>query len=242
MADAQTEPSPCPSGPSAPWAPLAAPPPKLSFLSSTPQRSSSHSHLLLLPFPILAADKYFSPPSLAACHGLGESPCSPARFLLAFCPSPNASFFPCQRPEQGGIRSPTASPVTEITAMRYPQRAARLPPTTPSQGWEALCGSGDGCNAALPSVGAGGRREDGWRGFAHPPMPSAPSLPLLGSACLPRVAPLPPPALQWAGSLSHPGGSQQLSRGLQLRLSHVRGWWRRRAGRGERFILYMNDF
>lgn len=52
----------------------------------------------------------------------------------------------------------------------------------------------------------------------------------------------PPPALQWAGSLSHPGGSQQLSRGLQLRLSHVRGWWRRRAGRGERFILYMNDF
>lgn len=242
MADAQTEPSPCPSGPSAPWAPLAAPPPKLSFLSSTPQRSSSHSHLLLLPFPILAADKYFSPPSLAACHGLGESPCSPARFLLAFCPSPNASFFPRQRPEQGGIRSPTASPVTEITAMRYPQRAARLPPTTPSQGWEALCGSGDGCNAALPSVGAGGRREDGWRGFAHPPMPSAPSPPLLGSACLPRVAPLPPPALQWAGSLSHPGGSQQLSRGLQLRLSHVRGWWRRRAGRGERFILYMNDF
>lgn len=218
------------------------PPPKLSFLSSTPQRSSSHSHLLLLPFPILAADKYFSPPSLAACHGLGESPCSPARFLLAFCPSPNASFFPCQRPEQGGIRSPTASPVSEITAMRYPQRAARLPPTTPSQGWEALCGSGDGCNAALPSVGAGGRREDGWRGFAHPPMPSAPSPPLLGSACLPRVAPLPPPALQWAGSLSHPGGSQQLSRGLQLRLSHVRGWWRRRAGRGERFILYMNDF
>ena len=90
--------------------------------------------------------------------------------------------------------------------MRYPQRAARLPPTTPSQGLEALCGSGDGCNAALPSVGAGGRREDGWRGFAHPPMPSAPSLPLLGSACLPRVAPLPPPSPAVGREPFPPGG------------------------------------
>lgn len=111
-ADAQTEPPPCPSGPLHPGLPLLLAP-ELSFLSSIPQ-CSSHSHRLLLPFPILSGDKYFSSPSLAACHGLGESPCNPVRLLLAFFPLPMPFSSPSKgRSREGFACSPTTSPIRD---------------------------------------------------------------------------------------------------------------------------------